>query len=146
MTTVTTKQFGIIKMSSYFFHNCYRGICNSHFDIGIRNGNIFILKGASKGHLISKWLFGILEFFQKTNEWIQHSTVWKKPVVYQNFGHIQPLISAAETEGRKLKLFTFGQKLVNSHFIVFSNNSYMYDHLKFHILAWLSLNPNFAPE
>ena len=34
-------------MSSYFFHNCYRGICNSHFDNGIRNGDISILKGAS---------------------------------------------------------------------------------------------------
>ena len=34
--------------------------------------------------------------------------------------------------------------MVNSHFyIVFINDSY--DQLKFHIFAWLSLNPNYAP-
>ena len=32
----------------------------------------------AKGQLISKWLFGILEFFQKTNKRIWHSTVRPK--------------------------------------------------------------------
>ena len=37
-----------------------------------------VVESGTKGQLISKGLFGILEFFQKTNERIRHSTVRHK--------------------------------------------------------------------
>ena len=39
-------------------------------------------KNSTKGQLISKWLFGILEFFQKKNKRIRHSTVRQKTLIH----------------------------------------------------------------